>query len=78
MRKVKYDDFIREKMAKYRALFLQLERKRVPKRRLRDEKEREILLKMDRARRDRWIKEGKLEILGPRRYHFKLDGESKS
>ena len=42
------------------------------------EKLLKILLKMDRARRERWIEEGKLEILGPRRYHFKLDGESES
>ena len=70
MKRVKYDDFIREKKARYQALFFQLERKRAPRRRPRDEKEREILLNMDRARRERWIKEGRLEILGPRRYRL--------
>jgi hypothetical protein len=80
MRRVRhfdYDDFIREKKARYRALFPRLERKRFPKRRPRDKKERGILLELDRARRERWIKEGRLEVLGPHHYRLNPDRKSK-
>ncbi len=73
MRRINYNDYLRENKAKYTITRLRLKGRRGARRRRRDEKEREILLKMDRARRERWIKEGRLEILGPRRYRLNLE-----
>ena len=70
MRRISYDDYLRKNKARYTITRLRLKGRRGARRRRRDEKEREILLKMDRARGEHWIKEGKLEILGPRRYRL--------
>jgi len=71
MRKIKFDEYMKKRVwfAETRA---RLGLKREPSSRLRDEKERELLIELDRARLEKWKKEGKLELIGPRKYRFTI------
>ncbi|MFQ6014927.1 MAG: hypothetical protein ACE5NP_05750 [Anaerolineae bacterium] len=44
--------------------------RRLPRRRPRDPEEERILLKISLHRKEAWLKSGRLEILGPRRYRL--------
>lgn len=73
MRTVRLEDYIAENRGRFARVRLQLDSGRKPSCRERNPRERELLLRLDRARRERWIAEGKLVVLGPRRYILRLD-----
>jgi len=69
MRKMKYSEYLNKK-----SLYIR-ERarsggKRTASSRIRDEKERDLLVSLDKARLRKWAKSGKLVYLGPRKYRF--------
>ena len=70
MRKVNFDEFIKEKR-KFFSVKAVLGKKRLPRRRKRDPKERELLMIMDKNRFLRWQEEGKLKMISIR--HFILN-----
>ena len=70
MKRVILDDYLRENRGAYTRMRLNLEHGGKPLRRSRSVEEREILLRLDLARRERWLKEGRLEVLGPRRFRL--------
>ncbi len=70
MRKVRYADYLKRR-ADFVVKRAKLGLKREASSRMRDEEERKLLLEFDRARLERWKKEGKLVKLGPRKYRFR-------
>lgn len=71
MRRAKYIEYLNKKGFYVRQRARSRE-KRTASSRIRDEKERELLIARDRARLERWMKEGKLVYLGSRKYRFSL------
>lgn len=47
-------------------------RRRLPRRRPRNPIERELLFQLDKARWDKWIKEGKIEFVNNRHWKIKI------
>jgi len=72
MRKINYDDFIKEKKDKYFKAPALLGRKRLAKRKPRDPEERYYLMIRDYERYRQWIKDGVLVEVGPRKYRITL------
>ena len=73
MKEIDFDLFVREKREKYFSLPAKLGRRRLPRRRPRDNKEREILLKLDKARWEKWVKTKRIVFLGPRVWRIRLE-----
>ncbi len=71
MRIIKFDEYSK-KRAQFAETRARLGLKREPSSRQRDEQERELLIDFDRARLEKWKKEGKLEVIGPRKYRFTI------
>ncbi|HAW60331.1 MAG TPA: hypothetical protein DCW86_02515 [Actinobacteria bacterium] len=71
MRRIKYADYM-SKRASFATLRAKLDMKKKSSSRVRDEEERRLLLELDKARLERWKKEGKLQVLGIRRYRFNV------
>lgn len=69
MRKVRYEDYSAKSSDRARKA-LRLEKKKGARLRPRSEVERGLLLKLDKARFEKWKREGKLEPIGPRKYRF--------
>jgi len=72
VKSIEYDSFAREKKEKFFAARAILGRRRGARRRERDAAEREALMLMDKQRLEKWIREGTLEIMGPRHYVLKV------
>jgi len=73
VRTIDYNAFMNEKKEKYFSLRARLGNKGLPRRRKRDPREREILLRMDKARWEKWLSEKKLVKLGPRSWLLVVD-----
>ncbi|MDI6821684.1 MAG: hypothetical protein QMD66_02235 [Actinomycetota bacterium] len=69
--KVRYEDYLK-KRADFAVRRAKLGLKREASSRVRDEEEGKLLLEFDKARLERWKKEGKLVKLGPRKYRFNV------
>lgn len=69
MKKIKYEDYLDKRGERVRKS-LRIEKKRGISRKPRSGIERKLLLKLDKARFENWKREGKLELIGPRRYKF--------
>ncbi|PKN02271.1 MAG: hypothetical protein CVU77_00280 [Elusimicrobia bacterium HGW-Elusimicrobia-1] len=67
---IKYSDLVKEKRNFYR--FRALNKKRLALSRRRNPFEREMLLKMDVARRKRYLREGRLVIISPRLWELAI------
>ena len=75
MRSIDFEQWKRDKVAR-RAAVLAVDSRfqgRAAGRRPRDPKKEKILLEMDIARRERYIQSGKLEIISPRRWKWRID-----
>jgi hypothetical protein len=72
MRKINYDDFVKEKKEKYFEVLALLGRKRLARRKPRDAEERNSLMMLDYERYRRWIRDGVLVEVGPRKYRVTL------
>lgn len=74
MRTIKFEDWKKERKAKL-AKAIEVENllpDRLAGRRPRDPEKEEILTQLDVARRNRMIESGKLQILGPRHYRWRI------
>lgn len=69
MRKVKYQEYLTKRAGPIKK-GLELEERRGVRRRPRSAVERELLLRLDKARFKNWKETGKLEIVGPHKYKF--------
>jgi hypothetical protein len=72
MKRVVLDEYIKENKAEFTRIRLRMDRGERPVRRIRDAEEKAVLSRLDRARWERWIKEGRIEALGERRFRVKL------
>lgn len=70
MRKINWDEY-KAKRAGFARVKARLGFERKPSARVRDMEERNLLLQLDKARLESWKKEGKFEILGPRKIKFR-------
>jgi len=70
MRKINYDDFIKEKKEKYFEAPALLGRKRLAKRKPHEAEERNSLMMLDYLRYRDWINSGILVELAPRKYRI--------
>ena len=66
---------IREKSRKYQLMQRAKQSHRPPRRRPRDAASRQDLIKLSIKRREQWLKDGRLEKLGPRHYRVRLKEE---
>lgn len=71
MRKIQWTDY-KAKRSAFAMVRAKLDDKRKASSRIRDAKERELLLQLDHSRLESWKKEGKFQILKPRRIRFKI------
>ena len=69
MRTLNYDQY-KNKRSELLSLPARLDTKRAPARRKRDEKERELLLQLNRARWKKWLSSVKLRRISIRHYEF--------
>lgn len=69
---INYEKFIAEKKAKFFSLPARLGRRRLPKRRPRDKKERENLMMLDKKRLVARIAGGELVVISPRHFRLKV------
>jgi hypothetical protein len=72
MRKYVLDDYIKANKADFTRSRLRADRKRTPCSRPRDAEELDIMIELDRERWNRWIADGRLVVLGNRRYRLSL------
>ncbi|MEQ8171774.1 MAG: hypothetical protein ABRQ38_22985 [Candidatus Eremiobacterota bacterium] len=72
MRKINFDEFIKEKKKNYFSLRARLGRKRTAVRRQRDPEERDLLMIMDRNRLNKWIEHGEIQMISIRHFSVKL------
>ncbi|MEQ8172976.1 MAG: hypothetical protein ABRQ38_29095 [Candidatus Eremiobacterota bacterium] len=72
MRKINFDEFIKEKKKNYFSLRARLGRKRMAVRRQRDPEERDLLMIMDRNRLNKWIEQGEIQMISIRHFSVKL------
>ena len=72
MKKVVLDEYIRENKAGFTSIRLGMDRGHPPVRRIRDAEEKAVLSKLDRARWGKWIQEGRIEVVGERKFRVKL------
>ncbi len=69
---INYEKFIAEKKANFFSLPARLEHRRLPKRRPRDKKERENLMRLDKKRLESRIANGELVIISSRHLRLKI------
>lgn len=75
MRRIEYRDWKQEIAQKRRRLFV-LEARfqgRAPGRRPRDPEKERVLAQLDRARWQRYLDSGKLQVIGPREWKWRID-----
>lgn len=74
MRSINFEDWKKARKAKFR-LALEVENslsERSPGRRPRDPEKEELLIRLEKSRKEKMIASGKLEILGPRHYRWRI------
>jgi hypothetical protein len=79
MRTIKWEEWKKQKR-EFTLKLLELENTyqgRAPGRRPRDPEKEKILARMDKERMERFIATGKLQILGPRLWKWRVDFEKK-
>lgn len=69
---INYEKFIAEKNAEFFSLPARLGRRRLPRRRPRDKKERENLMWLDKKRMSAKIISGELIVISPRYFRLKV------
>jgi len=69
---INYDEYRKRRKSEFMLKRLRAGWRRGPRQRPRDPEEELLLLKMALCRRRAWIDEGRLEVLGPRRYRLNL------
>lgn len=69
MRKIDYETFVNEKKKRAEQIW-EIRGKRLPRRMPRRKEDTDALIKLDILRMKAWVKSGKLEILGPRKYRL--------
>jgi len=74
MRIVNLTEYIRENKVPYTITRLKYGEKKLPSRRKRNPKEKEILYRLTEKRWENWIKSGKLKEIAPRQWRFTLKG----
>ena len=67
VKKINYDDFIKEKRKKYFDVPARLGRRRAARRKPRNREERDALMRQDYERYKKWIDNGDLVIINPRK-----------
>ncbi len=72
MRRVNLNRYVKEKKGEFRKRLLRMNKGRLPLRRQRSDTERTILMRLDRLRWEEWMRNGRIKVLGPRRYRIKL------
>ena len=75
MRSVDFDEHvqkIRKRSLHYQVMQRAKQAHRPPRRRPRDAASRRGLIKLSIKRREQWLKDGRLEKLGPRHYRLRL------
>ncbi|AEM77744.1 hypothetical protein [Thermoanaerobacter wiegelii] len=73
MRKVNFYEYINKTKSEKELIYKNIPNEKTIRKRLRDSSEEEILLKLDKMRFERLIKEGVIEIIGPRRYKINVE-----
>ena len=76
MKTVNFDQHvqkIRTQSRRYQLMQRAKQPHRPPRRRPRDAAARQDLIKLSIKRREQWLKDGRLEKLGPRHYRLRLD-----
>lgn len=71
MRKIDYEKFVNEKKKRAGQIW-KLRGGRLPRRRPRKKDDMDALIKLDILRMKAWLKSGKLEVLGPRKYRLNV------
>jgi len=71
VRKIQWTDY-KAKRSSFAVVRARLDDERKASSRIRDAKERELLLQLDRSRLESWKKKGKFQILGPRKIRFEI------
>ena len=72
MRKINYDEYMREKKDKFFELRAIMGWRRGARRKPRDPEERTALRQMDYERYRKWIESGQLVEVSPRKYKMKI------
>ena len=67
---INYDEHVKRR-SEFTLKRLRAGWRRMPRRQPRDPEEERVLLKMALERKRRWLKTGKLEVLGPREYRLR-------
>ncbi|MFH0795940.1 MAG: hypothetical protein V2A65_02665 [Candidatus Omnitrophota bacterium] len=74
MRRIDFDNYYRKNLAKFAEIRLRLTSSEKKQRKIggrpRKRKDQEVLFLMTKVRWERWQREGKIEILGPRQYRL--------
>jgi hypothetical protein len=73
MRKIDYEEW-QSKRASFLRERARMAARRAPSSKLRDPEERELLIRLDKARLEKWKKEGRLKVIGSRHYKFSAIG----
>ena len=69
MRKLSYEEFLNEKKERAEDVW-KIRGRKLPRCHPRSKEDADMLIKLDLLRMKAWIKSGKLEILGPRKYRL--------
>ncbi len=75
MKTIRFEDWKKERKAKLK-IALEIENSipdRLPGRRLRDPEKEKLLIKLEKARRQKMIDSGKLEIISPKHWIWHID-----
>ncbi|MDO3377754.1 hypothetical protein [Geoalkalibacter halelectricus] len=70
MKRINFNDYVHENQSAFTRARLTRDCGRQPMARPRSREECAILLRLDRARRRQWLEQGKLEVLGPRKFRL--------
>ena len=76
MKRLILDEYIQENKARFTRARLRMNEGNKPVRRKRSAVEKAILLKLDRARWKQWLADGRIEIVGVRKYRLRLFTEN--
>lgn len=75
MTRIVLEEYIRKNSGEFARTRLRMERERKALRRRRSPEEKAIFLKLDRTRWQRWLEEGRVEIVGPRKFRLRVTEE---
>lgn len=77
MRKIKWSEAREKQQANLRRLSRLPGWKRLPRTRPRDPEEEKILIRITLNRFRRWLETGKLQVISPRKWRFRIDYKTK-